>query len=792
MIAALRLVPVAAAAWGAAALGVMVPAAALPVAAISAAVLLGGCVLFARAERPRTRAALLAGIVAAVATAGVAASIAVAAPAREAVGGWPVTGGRMLSVDVAVTGKVDPLASGGARADAVLQRVRAGSDERAAGVPVALLFDEPPALDMGSVATLTATAFPADPGERAVLVLRVSRVDAASPPAGALALVAWLRERTVVASSELPQPAAGLVPGLAVGDTRAVTPDLDAAMKASSLTHLTAVSGANCALVVGAGFAVAAALGLRRTVRVAVGAVLLTGFVLLVTPEPSVVRAAVMAAVGMIALLLGRTGAGLGVLCLSVAVLLMLDPWLAFEIGFALSVAATAALLTLARPLARGLSRWMPSPLALALAVPLSAQLVCGPIIVLIAPQLATYGVVANLVAAPAAPPATILGVLACLTPGIPMLQTVLLWLAWVPAAWIAGTAEVAAGLPASILPWWEGVPGVIAMAVLGVVVAVAIAVRRRGRWSGVAIVTSRGAVVLLAGCAIGGMAVATVVAPVTVPGRWAVAACDVGQGDAVVVRSAGRIMVVDTGPEPDAVTACLRRLGVDRIDLLVLTHFDLDHVGGSAALAGRVDTVLHGPVPVGDERVLFRLGAARTIEASAGMTGVLGDASWRVLWPRPSAGFLPGNDSSVVIDIGGGAVPHTVLLGDLGAEAQQALRASGALRGPYEVVKVAHHGSADQDPTLYLEVAASVGLVSVGEGNDYGHPRAEALAMLAAAGTAVARTDENGMVLVDGDGDDDAPGGGGRGALTWWRERASPASRAWRRRSALSGWDAL
>ena len=147
-----------------------------------------------------------------------------------------------------------------------------------------------------------------------------------------------------------------------MGDTGAVTTELDAAMKASSLSHLTAVSGANCALVVGIAYALAAVCGLRRGIRVAAGLGALVAFVVLVSPEPSVVRAAAMAAIAMLGLLLGRTGAGLSLLTASVAILLIADPWLAGSLGFALSVAATGALLVLAGPLAEGLGRWMPAP----------------------------------------------------------------------------------------------------------------------------------------------------------------------------------------------------------------------------------------------------------------------------------------------------------------------------------------------------------------------------------------------------------------------------------------------
>ncbi len=771
----MRLVPVAAAGWGAAALSVLVPGAALPVAlgAVAAVVALLG--VLGRGPGVRARRTLLVGLLAATVAGGAATAVALAVPERDRVAAWDVSGGRALTAEVGITGKTVPTASGGARADAVLQVLRAGERAIRTSVPVTLLFDALPALDMGGAAVVEGTAFPADPGERAVLVVRVAEVVAATAPTGPAAVTAWLRDRTLAASEALPQPAAGLVPGLAVGDTRGVGAELDAAMKASSLTHLTAVSGANCAIVVGAGFWCAAAVGLGRAARVTVSLLLLSGFVLLVTPEPSVVRAAVMAGVAMLALLLGRAAAGLGVLCLSVAVLVVLDPWLALEVGFALSVAATAALLTLARPLARGLARWMPSPVALAIAVPLSAQLVCGPIIVLIAPQLPTYGVLANLLAAPAAAPATVLGVLGCLASVWPPVQLVLLWLAWVPAAWISGTATVAAGLPAALLPWWEGAPGVIALAAVGGAVAVAVAVRPRGRAGRGAVLASRGVVLLLAGCGVSALALATVVAPATVPGRWSVAACDVGQGDALVLRSQGRVMLVDTGPDPAVLETCLHRLGVGRIDVLVLTHFDLDHAGGLDAVAGRVDVLVHGPVPDGDEDTLADVGAVREVAASTGTTGLLGEEPWRVLWPGPAAS-VPGNDASVVVEVGGGAMPRTLLLGDLGADAQRLLVASGALRPPYDVVKVAHHGSADQDPALYLAVAAAVGIVPVGAENTYGHPRAEALAMLAAAGTAVARTDRDGLVLVDA----------GDAGLTWWRERADGAARRERRRRRL------
>lgn len=249
-----------------------------------------------------------------------------------------------------------------------------------------------------------------------------------------------------------------------------------------------------------------------------------------------------------------------------------------------------------------------------------------------------------------------------------------------------------------------------------------------------------------------------------TLPPQWSMIACDIGQGDAVLLRSAGAIALIDTGPEPGPLAVCLDRAGVDRIDLLVLTHFDLDHTGGLSAVEGRVDTVLHGPAH-DDEYLLEPLitSGAHPLEASSGLGGALGDARWRVLWPPArSAAFPSGNDASVVLDVRGGGIPPALLLGDLSASPQRALLASAALDPPYAVVKVAHHGSADQDEALYREAAASTALVSVGADNSYGHPRDEILQVLAGLGTTVARTDRDGLIALSRTTD----------AVEVWRER--------------------
>ncbi|MFT4136463.1 ComEC/Rec2 family competence protein [Microbacterium sp.] len=782
----LRLVPVAAAAWVAASVATHAPEAARVVAGCLWAGVVVVLMLAARARRGSLRTAAALAAVALASAGGVATQVAIAQPARALAASLAVEGGRAVTVVATVVGKVEPSAFGW-RFDAVAEGLAYGPVERAVSFPVVVFAaTRPDGLDLGASISARGTAVRADPGEREVLVVRAGRgIQVRAPPQGVLEVAAELRRGLLRATDGLPQPAAGLIAGLAVGDTSAVSAELDAAMKASSLSHLTAVSGANCALVVGLAFGLAALCGARRGIRVAAGLVCLTGFVVLVSPEPSVVRAAAMATIALLGLVLGRIGAGVSLLSLSVCVLLVLDPWLSGSLGFALSAAATGSLLLAAGPLAEGLARFMPSPLALALSVPLAAQLACGPLLVLVNPTVPLYGVLANLLAAPAAPIGTVLGLAACLASPLPVVSYGLAALAWAPAAWIAQTAATMSALPGSGVPWLAGWGGVVALALVGAAIGAVVIVRdeppvravarnhagpgpsgspdrrrRRVRALAIVVLGATGACVLALGPGAG------LADRLQTPTDWGVVACEVGQGDAILLRSGSRVALIDTGPDPAPLAACLDRFGVERVDLLVLTHFDLDHRGGVDAVIGRIGLLLHGP-PGGpdDERLLKRLadGGAQLTEAHAGMSGTLGSARWRVLWPRASgAGYPPGNDASVVVDVTGGGLPTSLFLGDLSAGPQRAVVASGLLAPGYALVKVAHHGSADQAPELYRQASPALALVTVGE-NDYGHPREETLSLLTGLGTTVARTDTDGAVAVTL-----APDG-----LHVWRERA-------------------
>lgn len=725
-----RLLPAALLSWLAAGVVVGIPDAG-PAAAVIGAVVTGGLALTAM----RVRAVVPTAVAVGAATL-VFGAVAIAAPARALADLLEVAdSGRSLDLDVTVGGRAE---------DGRFAGVIAGTS-----VPVLVFADPGTSPPIGSTVTLRGDLEPTAAGEDvAFLVFLRGDVEVAHDPPPLLAWAHGIRSGFLDVSGGLPEPGGGLLPGLAIGDTSRVPEPLDAAMKASSLSHLTAVSGANCAIVVGAVLAITALLGAPLPVRVGVAVVALLGFVVLVTPEPSVLRAAVMAGLALGAVALGRPALGVPVLCAAVILLLIADPWLSRSYGFALSALATAGLLMLAGPLAVALGRVLPGWLATVLSVPLAAQLACQPVILLLDPSLPTYGVPANLLAAPAAPVATVLGLIACLLAGVaPPLGAAVAWLSWLPASWIAAVATLFAGLPGARGVWPGGAGGVALLVVIEVAVLVAILGTARPRR--IAQAVSLLALVAYLGAAVGG----AIVTRVTRPVEWQYAMCDVGQGDATLVRSGDAVALIDLGRDPEPLRDCLDDLGIVRLDLVVLTHFDLDHVGGADAVIGRADVVLAGrPGEPADDELLaaFAAGGARVTPVDRGDRGTLGALAWRALWPVPREEST-GNPASVALHWTCGTEAPcltAVMLADLGEEAQ--VRMAGAVDIPrVDVVKVSHHGSADQSAELYERLDATVGLIGVGAGNEYGHPTDELLDILAATGTTPLRTDLDGLILI-------------------------------------------
>ncbi|MBL3690940.1 ComEC/Rec2 family competence protein [Leucobacter chromiireducens subsp. chromiireducens] len=626
-----------------------------------------------------------------------------------------------------------------------------------------------------------------EPSSSAAAGIRVREVELSEPAPPAERTAAALRAALNVRADDF--PGAELVPGLAVGDTSLVSETLSSQMRASGLTHLVAVSGANCALVTGGVGQLAAWLRLGRRTRITVQAGSLLLFVIVVGPEPSVYRAAAMATVILLSRFGGRRAISLPALGVAVLVLLVRDPWQALHPGFVLSVVATLAILLAATPVAGVLRHRvrLPGWVALPVAVALVAQLACAPFLILLQPEISAVAVLANVLAAPAAPVGTGLGLLALLMlPLSTPLGTLLLSLATLPARWVMGTAAVSAGLPLARLPWPAGWPGAVFLAasesllLLGCVLAVRSSVRRphrRAPWRDPPKprASTRRASAMLVGVGMGALVAPTLLVPavcrLAVPQDWSVVVCDVGQGDAILIRnpSAPReVMLVDTGDDPAALRACLDRFGVRSLAWLVLSHDHRDHIGALREVLDRTEQALIAPPNQedGEQRSLVAELVAARVPLTMLWDGDLGGDAvrWRALGPRRGITPPDANGASVVLQVYAGEL--TVLLtGDTGRAAQRALltghgvpdakaTACAALVGAVraDVLKVAHHGSRDQHPCIAAAASAELAVISVGAGNRYGHPAGETLRQLESAGTAVWRTDTAGTLALSGE----------------------------------------
>jgi competence protein ComEC len=453
-----------------------------------------------------------------------------------------------------------------------------------------------------------------------------------------------------------------------------------------------------------------------------------------------------MGAIGLIGLAAGRPRDALPALAAGVVVLVVADPELAGDVGFALSVLATSGLLLLAPTWRDALRRrgW-PAGVAEALAVPAAAQVACGPVVAGLSGSVSLVAVPANLLAVPAIAPATLLGIAAAvLSPVWPAGAEFAAWLGHWPARWLVLVATTGAAVPAGAVPWPGGVIGALLLGVLTVLLL--IAARRP-------LVRKLVAVLTLGGI-LGALPV-RLVASGWPPAGWLVVACAVGQGDAVVLPAgAGRAVVVDAGPEPNAVDRCLRRLGIRQVTLFVVSHFHADHIGGIAGLfrgrtvAGVITPEWPEP-PAGRAAVREQAADVRAplVTAGPGWRYATGGLELTVLGPvEPMRGTSsdPNNNSLVLRARVGN---HSVLLaGDAETEEQQAMLTHlGERVMRANVLKVAHHGSAYQEPRFVDAVDPEVALVSVGVDNDYGHPNGPLLDRLARGGARVLRTDLSG-----------------------------------------------
>ncbi len=547
------------------------------------------------------------------------------------------------------------------------------------------------------------------------------------------------------AGSALDGDTAGLVVAITNGDTGGIGDLTRTQFRDSGLAHLLAVSGANVAIVIGALIWVLRRSRAPFALQIGAAAAGLAAFVAVTGPEPSVLRAAGMGAVLLVGLASGRPRSSLPALCATIIVLVVAVPSLAASIGFALSVVATAGIVLLAPRLTarwERLPRWVSVPLA----VTTAAGLVTVPLLVLLYPVINLGSLIANLLAAPAVAPATILGIAATVLSGwLSPVAVALCFVAGFFVRWIEFVAATFARVGVLQIPWPSGVRGlVVAVLAVGAVLAGVALVRYR-RWSRRLVLTVVGALLVA-------LVVRAVTRPST-PGDWVIAACDVGQGDAVLARAGPReAVLIDTGPDPVLLEDCLQALDVEQVPLVVLSHFHADHVGALNAVLGPrpVVEVLVSPLDGGrSQDAISELAADYGAVVSAGTPGTswqVGEVRVDVLGPLRLPLESDQNNGSLIVRISVGGVTM-LATGDAELAEQQQMVPCGCLRA--DVLKVPHHGSATQVDEFLEASGASLALVSAGVDNDYGHPAPSTLATLRRLGMRVERTDLSGTITL-------------------------------------------
>jgi len=545
----------------------------------------------------------------------------------------------------------------------------------------------------------------------------------------------------------MPEREAALARGFVLGEDEGIDERTEEDFRRAGLSHLLAVSGQNVTLLALLAMPLLAALGISLRERLFWVLALIAVYVPVAGAGPSIQRAGVMGALGLLATLGGRRASRLYALAVAALVTLAIDPAVATDVGWQLSFAAVLGILLLASPLRErivsglGRGRWRRA-LAEGIAVTVAATLATAPLIAFHFESVSTTTLAANVLALPAVAPAMWLGM--CVAglaqlPGVPLeplngLNS--LFLAYVAqvAEWCAapgwgelhvhldgwGLALAYLGLAATLLVCWRWPRGTLAFGA----VALACWLPFPSFGGGVGGPPSRGLRVVV---------------------------LDVGQGDAILLEPAhAPAILVDGGPPGDGLARKLEAAGVDRLGAAVVTHDQSDHAGGIEELLG--------DLPV--ERLLFaRLGQDLIAEATAagadpeqivaGRELRSGALRLRVLWPP--AGLLgagaAGQDPNLLALVIEARWRDFSMLLTADAEAE----AVPLQPGPVDVLKVAHHGSDDAGLAALLErTRPRLAVISVGADNSYGHPTAATIATLARHRVPTLRTDEGGQIVID------------------------------------------
>jgi len=600
--------------------------------------------------------------------------------------------------------------------------------------------------------------WPESPAYHGYLLARSSTV-LAPPDFGRHPLLA-LRGRSERQIRRLFPRTAPLADALVLGRRETLDRGLADRFAAAGLTHLLAISGTHVALVAAVLVLLGRVVRIPRDATLWLTIVLIALYLAMIGAPPSAVRSGVMTALTLLTFVLQRPSAPLAIMAAAAFAILALDPLIALDAGFQLSFAGVLGIGLLRHAL---LQRIPPAwrrgkvlrPLAESMVVSVAAFVATAPIVAQQFGQVAPVSIVANLPAIPLTSLAIVgIGAACALEPVVPGVARLIADGASLALEALTRVVDAAAAVPGGHAQiarpqWW-----LWAAAGLALLLALewGAGMRKRVRWA----------------VASGAAGAAFLLLPIAAaPARGVeLAFLDVGQGDAIAIHTpADRWLLIDAGPwdeEYDAgekrVLPWLRAHGARRVEAMVLTHPHVDHIGGAAAVMRGmpVGRLIEPGLPFGTP---VYLGVLKTAEArGVAWSAARQDRVLRIdgieldfLWPTPGALDAPAdaNDVSAVIELRYGAFT-ALLTGDAPASVEQALVARYGDRLRADVYKAGHHGSRTASSEALLEtVRPSLAVISCGRRNKYGHPAPETLARLHHDGIAVARTDEDGTVLV-------------------------------------------
>ena len=571
----------------------------------------------------------------------------------------------------------------------------------------------------------------ASPERRIAALLIINQTPQSfSPPKRILREVDSLRNRFIELARQKGSDGSTLIPGMVIGDTRLESEDLLNSMRQSGLTHLTAVSGANFAIVVTFVLWATSWFVRRKSLRASVAIVFIAFFVIVVRPSPSVLRAAVMALVIIIAKVSGARALSSNSLALAIAAVVIADPFQAFDPGFILSVLATGGLVFLAPILRERMEKYLFPPIAELLSVTISATLVCAPYLLFLSGSISLGTIFFNCAVAAVIAPITILGFLSLVAlPASLPLSEFLFSLAEPMATWIVTVARLHSGTRSIYIS------PVLYLFSLAIVL----------------IAYKRYRLMLIVVMAL--IATISIIGYLNFPGStWVVGQCDVGQGDALLINlGSSSAILIDAGPDPQLLQQCLREFRVRELPLVVLTHNHADHFQG---ITGNISARI-GEVWISHEgNVLPKShGLIRVVRENE--RAIIKGVTLDVLWPQSGDeqfSSIAGdgsaeNNRSIVIR----ASTHgcTIMAtGDIEPEAQERILARNKIDRAC-ILKVAHHGSRYQSRQFLEQARPAIALISVGKGNSYGHPSRDTINELSRIGAKVYRTDNDGALAI-------------------------------------------